>query len=160
MQGQNYSCTYIKNENGEPVEGYRLSTICQVACVIWVKFADVGVAPISWGKVSLTVANEYKMEMHCQFLKLCLCENDWKVQHLVMMDYPSWHTNHFGDMDKESKKKRPSFQGQDNPLAKKPKVESATKIKLPADDPAPHAANGPTLTALNNHCQWSCTECS
>jgi hypothetical protein len=158
-QGQNQSCTYIENENGEPVDGYRLSAIRQVVRVIWVKFAEMGVAPASWGKASLTVANEYKAEMRCQFPEFRLCENDWKVQHLAMTDYPSWHSNYFGDTDKkESKKKRPSLRGQDDatgdPLAKKPKVESTTKIELPANDPAPtaptpSAADSPTPSAAN-----------
>jgi hypothetical protein len=122
---------------------------------IWVKFAEMGVAPASWGKGSPTVANEYKAEMCHQFPEFHLCENDWKVQHLATTDYPSWHSNYFGDTDKkESKKKRPSLQGQDDatsdPLAKKPKVESTTKIELPADHPAPSAADSPTPSAADH----------
>ena len=154
-QGQNQSCTYIENENGEPVDGYRLSAIRQVVRAIWVKFAEMGVAPASWGKASLTVANEYKAEMRRQFPEFRLCENDWKVQHLATTDYPSWHSNYFGDTDKkESKKKRPSLRGQDDatgdPLAKKPKVESTTKIELPADHPAPSAPSCPAPSAADS----------
>ena len=80
---------YIENENGQPVGGYRLSSIFQLAHSVWVKFAEMGMAPVSWGKANLMLANEYKSEMHCQLPEFHLCENDWKVQQLVMTDYPS-----------------------------------------------------------------------
>ena len=138
-QGQNNACMYIENENGQSVDGYRLSSIRQLARAVWVKFAEMGMAPASWGKANLTLANKYKAEMHRWFPEFRLCENDWKVQQLATTDYPSWHLNYFGNTEKvESKKKRPSFQvhgkSTDDPLTKKQKVEPKAENELPAND--------------------------
>lgn len=111
-QGQNNACMYIENENGQPVDGYRLSSIRQLARVVWVKFAEMGMAPVSWGKANLMLANEYKSEMRHRFPEFRLCENDWKLQQLATTDYPSCHLNYFGDT-LDSKKKRPLFQVHD-----------------------------------------------
>ena len=136
-QGQNNACMYIKNENGQPVDGYRLSSICQLACAVWVKFAEMGMATVSWGKANLMLANEYKSEMRCQLPEFRLCENDWKLQQLARADYPSWHSNYFGDT-MDSKKKRPSFRVHDksteDPSTKKQKVEPKAENELPAND--------------------------
>ena len=136
-QGQNNACMYIENENGQPVDGYRLSSIRQLAHAVWVKFAEMGMAPVFWGKASLTLTNEYKSEMCRRFPEFCVCENDWKLQQLATTDYPSWHSNYFGDT-MDSKKKRPSFwvhdKSTEDPSTKKQKVEPKAENELPAND--------------------------
>jgi hypothetical protein len=154
-QGQNNACTYIENENGEPVDGYRLSAIRQLARTIWVKFAEMGLAPATWGKASLTLVNEYKAEMRRQFPEFRLCENDWKVQQLATTDYPSWHSNYSGDAEKkmESKKKRPSLRAQDDSgddsSTKKQKVEPAAK-KSSTDNPTSNPDSHVNQPAVSN----------
>lgn len=88
-QGENISTLYIEDENGEPVDGERLTAIRRLAQSIWTKFADLGQAPKTWGRANLSLTNEYRMELRRQFPKFCFCENHWKADLLATENYPS-----------------------------------------------------------------------
>ena len=124
-QGENISTLYIEDENGEPVDGERLTAIRKLARSIWTKFADLGQAPKTWGRANLSLINEYRMELRRQFPEFRFCENHWKADLLATENYPSWHQNHCRRLKAEGAKKRAPNQSMDmgSQVPKKQKVD-------------------------------------
>jgi hypothetical protein len=128
-QGENVATLYVENENGRPVDGHRLTAIRQLARKIWNKFADVGQAPLTWGKANMNFTNEYRREICRQFPEFRLCENDWKAELLATENYSSWYSNRFGSKAKkdgyraEKRKIRLPTHDEVDPAIKKQKVE-------------------------------------
>jgi len=127
-QGENVATLYVEDENGQPVDGHRLTSIRQLARKIWNKFADIGQAPPSWGKANMNFTNEYRREMCRQFPEFRLCENNWKAELLATENYSSWYSNRFGSKAKkdsyrtEKRKKGSPTRGEVDLTIKKQKV--------------------------------------
>jgi hypothetical protein len=85
---------YIENENGDVVDGYRASSIRQIAYRIFHQLDAYGVAPKSWGVAGLQVTKQFYNEMDTQIPEMRLCAGHWKAEYLATHIYPSWYSSH------------------------------------------------------------------
>ncbi|KAJ6565397.1 hypothetical protein B0H10DRAFT_2359454 [Mycena sp. CBHHK59/15] len=81
--GVNTTGRYIEDQQGEVVDGHRLSAICKLAARIWFSLVAHGNAPRTWGQASIDVVTLYNDEMCCQFPELRLCADNWKAQKIA-----------------------------------------------------------------------------
>ncbi|KAJ7037739.1 hypothetical protein C8F04DRAFT_1180207 [Mycena alexandri] len=93
-QGINVTGQFIEDENGQVVDGFRVSAILKVAGHIWHGFVKGGIAPPTWGQASIAVITLYNNEMCRQFPELRYCAENWKARKLATTNYSSWYTTH------------------------------------------------------------------
>ncbi|KAJ7460428.1 hypothetical protein B0H11DRAFT_2316011 [Mycena galericulata] len=127
-QGVNVSGKYIETEDGEVVNGFRVTAMGKTAAQIWFGFVALGIAPPSWGQAGLRAITLYNNEMCGVHPELRLCAGNWKAQCLAKINYSSWHRSH-GSGDAPAKRKRSTKSG-----AGPPATEVRKKIKLDDSD--------------------------
>lgn len=127
-QGINVSARYIEMENGQIVDGYRVTAIHKTAQQIWFGLLSSGMAPPVWGQATLQAVSLYNKEMCRQFPELRYCADNWKAGRIATNNYSSWHSTHGPTTHDGKRKKAPS-----KPRTEPPPIEARKKIKL--DDP-------------------------
>ncbi|KIY52539.1 hypothetical protein FISHEDRAFT_69769 [Fistulina hepatica ATCC 64428] len=90
-QGVNKNHKYLETADGQPVDGFRLSSMLQKSRAIFSLLWDYGVAPTSWHKAPLDVQEFYYAHMACSFIEFALCSNNWKANHFATLQYSGWH---------------------------------------------------------------------
>jgi hypothetical protein len=100
---RNTTMRYAQDKNGIPINLERANFIRATAKGIWDALADNGMAPKSWKQGSLLIREQYNREMAGRFEELQLCANDWKAEHIAVLNYPSFYSNRF-DKDGNDKK--------------------------------------------------------
>ncbi|KAJ6623015.1 hypothetical protein B0H10DRAFT_2214010 [Mycena sp. CBHHK59/15] len=143
-QGVNTTGRYIEDQQGEVVDGHRLSAICKLAARIWFSLVAHGNTPRTWGQASIDVVTLYNNEMCCQFPELRLCADNLKAQKIATVNYPSWIRTHGRekDEDKISDKKLKARHGSGSAPTKHrrdsspapPTPELRKKVKLGDED--------------------------
>ncbi|KAJ7440674.1 hypothetical protein B0H11DRAFT_2252817 [Mycena galericulata] len=111
-QGINVSDRYIETEDGEIVNGYRVTAMGKTAGQIWFGFVAKGISPPTWGQASLEVVTMYNNEM-CRSTD---CDNQ-----LLLLVWKQWPRQ-------ETKKSKAKFS------AAPPDTEVRKKIKLDHSD--------------------------
>ncbi|KAJ7509252.1 hypothetical protein B0H11DRAFT_1703035, partial [Mycena galericulata] len=92
-QGINVSDRYIETEDGEIVNGYRVTAMGKTAGQIWFGFVAKGISPPTWGQASLEVVTMYNNEMCRTHHELRYCADNWKAQQIATINYSSWYGN-------------------------------------------------------------------
>ncbi|KAL6301084.1 hypothetical protein BKA93DRAFT_828516 [Sparassis latifolia] len=93
-KSQNVTVLYIEDENGKPVDGYRLTDIRSFARSLWISLAEAGLVPASWTKASSIVSEHYRCEMCLKFPELRLWDSNWKADQIAYESYSHWRTNY------------------------------------------------------------------
>jgi len=92
--GENVTLGYVEDENGNSIDGYRVSQITSLTREIWMHLRNKGLAPEAWSKGSLPVHNYYRSEMYKRFPELRLCEGHWKADFIATNSYSGWYRTH------------------------------------------------------------------
>ncbi|KAJ6558412.1 hypothetical protein B0H10DRAFT_1967318 [Mycena sp. CBHHK59/15] len=82
-QGINTSARFIEDENGKVMMAFASGRI-------WLELSKSGLAPATWGAASLSVEKGYADEMARRYPELRYCADNWKVNALATLNYPSW----------------------------------------------------------------------
>ena len=93
-QGVNVAMQYIEDENGQMIDGHRVSAMCKLAHSIWAALANVRKALAKWLQADIVIAQSYRCKMQQHFPELQLCENDRKVDLITLDNYPSWYSSY------------------------------------------------------------------
>ncbi|KAG1848383.1 hypothetical protein C8R48DRAFT_408887 [Suillus tomentosus] len=93
-QGINVSCTYLQDEQGNPVSAQRAKAIRQLMLSSFRQLETQGLAPDSIGQASLQVLRWLTHTLRKQFLELRLCADNWKSMKLMTDNYSQWYNYH------------------------------------------------------------------
>lgn len=93
-QGINVSCTYLQDEQGNPVSAQRAKAIRQLMLSSFRQLETQGLAPDSIGQASLQVLRWLTHTLCKQFLELRLCADNWKSMKLMTDNYSQWYNYH------------------------------------------------------------------
>jgi hypothetical protein len=93
-QGTNVAMQYLKDTNGEPIDGQTATDIWEFTRKIWVEFYDEGIAPTKWNEAKSKVKDQYTCEMEIRWPVVGYCENHWKAQRITTDNYPQWYKNY------------------------------------------------------------------
>jgi hypothetical protein len=115
-QGTNVSMQYLKDVDGEAINGWLVADIWEFARKIWVHFYSEGKAPPKWGKATMDLEDWYTSEMERWWPVLWYCENHWKAQRIAINNYPQWYKTYSKNKSGEIGKKS------DEPALKKQKT--------------------------------------
>jgi uncharacterized membrane protein len=89
---------YVEGEDGITVDGYRATAIRRHARGIFKHLAQHDALARKWGQTSSVASDYFHAEMCKAFPELRLCERYWKSNQVAKDNYPSWRTNHMGDV--------------------------------------------------------------
>lgn len=136
-KGINVSGRYIKHEDGQMVNGFRVTAIGRLAARIWFWLVECKRAPWTWSQASVDVVTLYNNEMCRQYPELRYCADNWKAQQVATKNYVSWYKTHGcdGGTSMKSAGKRKKHHG-DESSPPPPPNEERKKVKL--DDPDLH----------------------
>ncbi len=93
-QGINVTMKYVEDDEGNPVDGYRATTMRHHAQAIFARLHELGLAPETWGAACTDAKKAYIEEMEQAFEELTRCADHWKVMMIATAIYPSWYRNH------------------------------------------------------------------
>ena len=173
--GINVNCGFVEDEDGIPVDGYRVTAISNRFREVWRECHSRGIAPPTWGKGSATFRDFVRIQMYKYASELRLCEDHWKLDFLATMNYPGWYRKHVlgedsdkedgGNVDKENRDKNnddymhlPQKRGSTavpQPSKKKKKLKIPVSVKTAAIDPAQIPT--PPATASSGNCSAAST---
>ena len=101
--GINVNCGFVEDENGIPVDGYRISAISSRLRETWRECHVKGIAPPTWGKGTATFRDFVRLQIYHHSPELRLCEDHWKLDMIATTNYPGWYAkNVLGDNDDNS----------------------------------------------------------
>jgi hypothetical protein len=89
------SMSYIQDADGMPISEGRSRAITARLKKILGHLESLGLAPPSWGRVSLPAAEYFYAEMYRDFPELGYCDEPrhWKAEHLVTDNYSGFYRN-------------------------------------------------------------------
>ncbi len=82
---------FVETEDGNIVSETRMDDIRKYARNLWEIFLDEGTAPPRWGEAKPHISQRFRRLMCAQFPELRFCDNNWKVDHIATLHYPSWY---------------------------------------------------------------------
>lgn len=110
-RGENVMFLFVEETNGASVDGSLASKIRDHARSIWVSLYARGMAPQTWGYLSMESKDEYYYEMEHKYPCLRYCEDHWKAHHVGQTIYLQWYRSYHENMQaanvkKEAKKRK------------------------------------------------------
>ncbi|KAG1901532.1 uncharacterized protein F5891DRAFT_1187393 [Suillus fuscotomentosus] len=93
-KGINVSCTYLQDEQGNPVSAQCAKAIRQLMLSSFCQLETQGLTPESISQASLQVLHWLTHMLCKQFLKLHLCADNWKSMKLMIDNYSQWYNYH------------------------------------------------------------------
>ena len=101
--GVNVNNLFVEDENGVPVDGYRITAISNRLREIWRECHDKGIAPQTWGKGTATFKDFVRIQIYTHAAELRFCEDHWKLDMIATTNYPGWYGKAAsGDNDEDS----------------------------------------------------------
>jgi hypothetical protein len=87
---------YLETEDGVPVSKALVTQQGQKMCSLWATLGKHGLAPMVWSEAdSLAVRFVDSAILNDpRFHYLQLCDDNWKLKHWILKNYPSWVRNH------------------------------------------------------------------
>ncbi|KAG2346967.1 hypothetical protein BDR05DRAFT_996769 [Suillus weaverae] len=93
-KGINVSCTYLQDEQGNPVSAQCAKAIRQLMLSSFRQLETQGLTPESIGQALLQVLRWLTHMLCKQFLELRLCADNWKSMKLMIDNYSQWYNYH------------------------------------------------------------------
>lgn len=106
---------YLENEDGTPVDHYRLNMFGNKARRLFESMRSANVAPTSWAKMTSQVYEYFRTEMLSEFNEFRFCEGNWKLDLWATRTYGSWM---------QRIRKSDENEGSSRPSKKRRKIES------------------------------------
>jgi hypothetical protein len=99
---------YLENEDGTPVDHYRLNMFANKARRLFESMRSANVAPTSWAKMTNEVYEYFRIEMLSEFNEFRFCDGNWKLDLWATRAYGSWmqRTDENEGSSRPSKKRR------------------------------------------------------
>ena len=89
--GINVKFSFVENEDGTPVDGFRISGITNQMREIWRECHSQGIVPVTWGKGTSSFKTFFRLQMYGYAPELRLCEDNWKLEQIATVNYSGWY---------------------------------------------------------------------
>jgi hypothetical protein len=89
-KGENVAMSFIKDFNGQPIDGHKATEIRKALRELWVEMDQAGLAPQTWSKVGHTILMNFRQRMYDQFPELTYCDGHWKLDRICTETYSQW----------------------------------------------------------------------
>ncbi|KAJ6606746.1 hypothetical protein B0H10DRAFT_2439970 [Mycena sp. CBHHK59/15] len=128
-QGINVTMLYVTDAQGNVIDGFRATSIRQLAIKLFNRLADRGLAPASWNRGGIDLQRSFSAEICEKFPEMGLCADDWKVQYMATKMYSSWHTGYFSSNNRVIKSEDGTSDGFKSKSAKRSHHDSSSSNK-------------------------------
>jgi hypothetical protein len=142
---------YLENEDGTPVDHYRLNMFGNKARRLFESMRAADVAPMSWAKMSSQVYEYFQIEMLSEFNEFRFCDGNWKLDLWATRTYGLWmqrirKSDENEGSSRPSKKRRKILNLESpSPSIKASILDDTTLFKIDDGENTDTAQNSPIL---------------